>query len=112
MRSATFSPTGPAPITTTSYVVAISLPLRGAAEADRRDQEEDAAQYGVPADVGQYRVVRGGACDEGRAGQHREAAAQDHRPLTAHGPAAEGDDQLDEPGQDGPGSPDPQDRRY
>lgn len=54
-----FSPTGPAPMMTTSkmecwLVVVISVRLRGeAVQPDRGDQEEDAAQDRVAGDAGE-----------------------------------------------------------
>src|SRR5512139_989030 len=80
-RSATFSPTGPAPMTTTSTVLSVmSVRLRGeAVQADRGDQEEHAAQDRIARDGGEGGFRPAGHHDETAAGEHRDAAAQDHR---------------------------------
>src|SRR6266540_166932 len=58
-------PTGPAPMTTTSYIAfPMSVGLRRAAETDGRDEEEDGAGDGVADRVGQRRVLRGRGRDE------------------------------------------------
>src|SRR5262245_15132745 len=91
-RSATFSPTGPAPMITTSKVSVISLRLHS--KADRRDQEEDAAQYGVPADARDRRLRTAGHRDEAAAGQDGDPAAEDHRPLATEPVPLDREDQL------------------
>ncbi|WP_220448801.1 SDR family NAD(P)-dependent oxidoreductase [Nonomuraea mesophila] len=83
----------------------------GAAEANGRDEEEDAAGDGVAGRVGQRRVGGGGAEDERRAGEHGDAATDDHRPLAAHPAAGDAHAQLDRPGHDRPGAPHAQHRR-
>src|ERR1700744_2701336 len=113
-RSATFSPTGPAPMTMTSYValcmsVSMSVSLRGATETDGRDEEEDGAGDGVGDGTGQRRVVGGSGGDEHPAGQHGDTTADDHRPLSAQLAAGDSHDQLDQPGHDRLGTPHPQD---
>src|ERR1700744_1541807 len=115
-RSATFSPTGPAPMTMTSYValcmsVSMSVSLRRATETDGRDEEEDGAGDGVGDRAGQRRMVGGGGSDEHPAGEYRDATADDHRPLAGHLAASYSDDELDQPGHDRPGTPHTQDRR-
>src|SRR3954447_26458787 len=111
-RSATFSPTGPAPMMTTSYVVSLmSISLRRTAETDRGDEEEEGARNGVADRVGQGRVVGGGAGDERPAGEHGDGATDDHRPLPAQAAARNGHRQLDQTRHDRPGAPHPQDRR-
>src|SRR5579859_5949999 len=111
-RSATFSPVGPAPMTTTSYLRSrMSVPLRRAAETDGRDEEEDGAGNGVADRVGQRRVAYAGVGDEQDAGQHGNGAADDHRPLAAHRAAGESHGQLYRAGRDRPRAPHAQDRR-
>src|SRR6201994_922108 len=92
-RSATFSPTGPAPMTTTSYVAFfMSASLGRATETDGRDEEEDGAGDGVGDRAGQRRVVGGGGGDEHPAGEYGDTAADDHRPLSAHRAAGDSHD--------------------
>src|ERR1700759_866356 len=111
-RSATFSPTGPAPTTMTSYVAfSMSFRLRRATETDGRDEEEDGARDGVGDRAGQRRVVCGGGGDEPAAGEHGDTPADDHRPLSAHRATGHSHDQLDQSGHDRPGPPHTQDRR-
>src|SRR6201996_3380389 len=112
IRSATFSPTGPAPMTITSYVAfSMSVSLRRATETDGRDEEEDGAGDGVGNRAGQRRVVRGGGGNEHPAGEYGDTTADDHRPLSAHPAAGHSHDQLDQAGHDRPGTPHTQDRR-
>src|SRR5689334_7553860 len=111
-RSATFSPTGPAPMTTTSYVVLMSLPLRRAAEPDRRSEEEEAAEYGVPGEVPHRRIRRGGPDDERTAREHGDPATENHRPLSTQLAPADRHNQLHQTGHDRPSTPHPQHLRH
>jgi uncharacterized protein (TIRG00374 family) len=76
-----------------------------AAESQRRDEEEDAAEQGV-ARHGDHRGAGGERLHDERRARHRgEGAADDHRPLPAQAAAADRDDELENTGDDRPGAP-------
>src|SRR5436305_4431273 len=109
-RSARFSPTGHAPMITASYTV-MSVPLgcaRGSAETDGGDQEENGAAHRVTGDTGQHCVVPARHHDERRTDDGGKTAAEDHRGLTSEFATAHSDDQLHDPGDDGPAAEDPE----
>src|SRR4051812_4592554 len=116
-RSATFSPTGPAPMITTSYVASpVTSGPRGrarrSAETHGGNQEEDGAAHRVTGDAGQHRIVLRRHHDETRTNHCGKTTADDHRPLPAQSPSEPGDreSQLDRSGEHGPGAEDPQHR--
>jgi len=80
---------------------------RGAAEAKRRDEEEDAAEQRVGGH-GDYRGPGSERLhDERRARHHGKGPADDHRPLSAQPASAHRDDELKNTGDDRPGAPHP-----
>ena len=84
-----------------------SVVPRGAAEAQRRDEEEDAAEQRVGGH-GDYRGPGSERLhDERRARHHGKGPADDHRPLSAQPASAHRDAELENTGDDRPGAPHP-----
>jgi uncharacterized protein (TIRG00374 family) len=85
----------------------MSVVPRGAAEAQRRDEEEDAAEqcvacHGDHRGPGSERLH-----DERRAGHHGKGPADDQRPLSPQPASAHRDDELKNTGEERPGAPHP-----
>ena len=85
----------------------MSVVPRGAAEAQRRDEEEDAAEQCVACHGDQRGPGSERLHDERRACHHREGPADDQRPLTPQPASANRDDELKNTGEERPGAPHP-----
>lgn len=79
----------------------------GAAEPQRRDEEEDAAEQRVARHGDQRGPGSERLHDERGARHHGERPADDHRPLSAQPASADRDDELDHTGDERPSAPHP-----